>query len=719
MYLNAKKLALAAITTFSFVVQAAPIHFALGKSGDPTNSGADPQWQIANTGSYKKITDPLLSSYLINVEQQDVTINLFTDSENAKSLMLNKVSGISIDGNNKGDINGEEVLNISFDQDVYVNAIYLENLNNATQVDFNIADQGWQAITEVSSGEIHAKLLANELLQVKLHNANNDEQFKLAALDISLSAPESHAPKGNFIRLRPLQNPGYDKLLGNFWGMEGKTAQDVFKIIAETQPTELERFISGPFDLTGSVPVDEGEPEMSIGEFLNTVTELCDCIFTPRVSLDYYKKSNAWSTEYPDNTFWAVVDNLYHLPLDKPIRKMSIDNWGAFSSNYDDEEINQLLIRLDSMGIEVATNYIGGNPNSYDIVTTGAFGVDPTTFLPKIAAHKALALNESIKDLILYLDFNSPAEEFSQLPSDEQADLFVEIGQQQDIYGFTFVWPVHNADWWQLESTFTSANGPYQGKSLYQVLLEQLDATPAHTPQPLDGAQGVSTQQTLSWQHGLQSQSYQVYLGDSENNLQLVCTTTTPECTVDTLENNRHYVWRVDNISAQGEVIGNVWQFSTALELTYIPSQDASVVENKPTENKGLITNLRLKEKAGEDNLAYVDFILDDEIANVNKATLKVYLQSEINSPDTTLLISAAQAGSWQESSLNWQNQPGINQQISSINNLSQGWLEVDITDFVKQRTTNEISLVLSATSSTLLKLASRETSFAPMLVIN
>jgi len=286
-----------------------------------------------------------------------------------------------------------------------------------------------------------------------------------------------YAPKGPIVRLRPLQNRGTSGIDGNYWQYEDYTAQDVLRLIRAMKPTVLERYISGPLDPKAFVPVDQGQPPMTVAEFLNASMKAGapGCIITPRISLEILPgKPCRWSRKF-DDCFYAVADNLYNLPVDPPLRTLSLDNWGGYSKTHSDMEIRAMLSRLIGMGWErLAANYIGGNRKSYGIIKTGMFGVDHETYLPKLNAYAAIARNESIEDILLYIDFRNPAEAFSRLPPDEQAAKLYQISALQKKHDFAFVWPVIGADFWDVTRVFTSTNGQYGGKSIFDVMVDAM-----------------------------------------------------------------------------------------------------------------------------------------------------------------------------------------------------------------------------------------------------
>ncbi|MCF7847931.1 MAG: hypothetical protein K9M45_03695 [Kiritimatiellales bacterium] len=468
---------------------AGSIAFKLGENGDPTDGGTDPAWTLQGSGSYEKTSDPLVAVYGVDLDADTVdavTIELRTPSASVDNLFLNGGSngGIGLAGNTKDDINTNEVLLIRFGSDVVINGFSLAAFSGES-ADYSANGSTWTTTVADVTG-LSISLPAGNDFEVKLTNPAGLDQFRLKSLIITPTVSHSYAPKGNHVRLRPLQNRGTSGLDDDYWQYPDYTAQDILQMIEQLQPTVLERYISGPFNPDTLVPVDPGEPTMTVAEFLNASMAVGapGCTLSPRVSLEVlYSKPCPWSTDYT-NCFYAVADNLYNLPIDPPIRTISLDNWGAFSDAHSDEEIHTILTNLVAMGWErIAVNYIGGNRNSYGIVKVGMFGVDQDTYLPKMSAYAAIAANESIEDILLYIDFRSPAEAFSQLPPDEQADKLYAIASLQETNDFTFVWPVIGADFWDVTKVYTSTNGPYGGMSILEVMIDAMRRyNQVHTP---------------------------------------------------------------------------------------------------------------------------------------------------------------------------------------------------------------------------------------------
>jgi hypothetical protein len=83
-------------------------------------------------------------------------------------------------------------------------------------------------------------------------------------------------------------------------------------------------------------------------------------------------------------------------------------------------------------------------------------------------------------------------------------------------------------------------------------------------PNPPDGAVGIRTNPVLSWEAGIGAISHDVYFGSSgPGTFQRNQTETT--FTPGGLSKSTAYYWRIDEVSARGKTIGNVWQFATTM----------------------------------------------------------------------------------------------------------------------------------------------------------
>ena len=91
----------------------------------------------------------------------------------------------------------------------------------------------------------------------------------------------------------------------------------------------------------------------------------------------------------------------------------------------------------------------------------------------------------------------------------------------------------------------------------------------AVNPNPADGATGVAQNTELSWDSGGRTTSYDVYLGTAPvlDASELQQTQATRTYSPRGLQAGTRYYWRVDAKNGQGTTTGDVWAFTTAVQL--------------------------------------------------------------------------------------------------------------------------------------------------------
>ena len=94
-------------------------------------------------------------------------------------------------------------------------------------------------------------------------------------------------------------------------------------------------------------------------------------------------------------------------------------------------------------------------------------------------------------------------------------------------------------------------------------------ATKPFVPEPADGALGVSSG-TLTW--GSIEGAEKVYLGTSVEALEIVSEDVSGTYTLPEIIPGRQYFWRVDVVTAEGVVTGDVWTFTLAGNVPSVPN---------------------------------------------------------------------------------------------------------------------------------------------------
>jgi hypothetical protein len=273
----------------------------------------------------------------------------------------------------------------------------------------------------------------------------------------------TYLPEGIYVRMITLAlhaNKIHTKT--GRWMLDGYTAQDILKVIEELKPDCLERFITGKQDPDLLVPVDEGEIPMTVVDFLNAAVRAGSekCIIVPKLNLK-------WNEEY----FFEAAQNLYDLPLEKPIRNINLDCWSDYCNVHTDTEIEYMLKRLKDIGFEViGVNMTGGYHQGFGYVEYADFNIDTEAWKVNERVLNKLKNDPYLKKYFLYIDYPGAMNKFrSNNTADEQASVYINnIYPNQWKLGFTFVYPIFQDDW-DATKLFTSPEGPYKGKSIYEI----------------------------------------------------------------------------------------------------------------------------------------------------------------------------------------------------------------------------------------------------------
>ena len=252
------------------------------------------------------------------------------------------------------------------------------------------------------------------------------------------------------------------------------TAQDIIEMIEELKPDCLERFITGyqnPYDL---VPVRKGCPQMTVLEFLNAAIlaggEKCHIV--PKLNLQWLRSERGAAY------FWKSAQALYDMPLVRPIRNINLDVWDHYCQEIHttQEERDAMFRRLREIGYEeIGVNMTGLYRVNHPEIDYADFNINKETWQVNEQAVRTLRSYPNIKRLYMYIDYPGPMNAFRLNTPDRQAEIYTEnIFPMQEELGFTFVYAVIQ-DSWDAHESVTSAEGPYKGKTLYEITKELLD----------------------------------------------------------------------------------------------------------------------------------------------------------------------------------------------------------------------------------------------------
>lgn len=297
----------------------------------------------------------------------------------------------------------------------------------------------------------------------------------------------------------------------------GFTANQVLALIEKLKPTSLERFVSGQQDLWKQVPVDPGTPNMTVREFLNAAQDR----LAPGGDITVRASLNEWCCGKPIchagpggcpgaagpvpngglAKFLNTTAQLFNVgkQLKVPFKTIGLDNWsGPWKSGVSPAAVKAMLEAVRAQGWKsIAVNEVGGFFDSFGLADTAEVGVvqdtDKSPAVVPNTAQLAQIKKAGIANAAVYVDFPAQYEKFDTLTVDQQADSLVALGRGQAKGGYTFVWAVLQGHCTPLghyngthgsckvlcdtTRTMTSKSGKYGGKSLFDVILAEIQAS--------------------------------------------------------------------------------------------------------------------------------------------------------------------------------------------------------------------------------------------------
>ncbi len=309
------------------------------------------------------------------------------------------------------------------------------------------------------------------------HNATGVISFNLGSLIntiLNLTNLTRNSPTGppgeSFIRIRPLDNQGCSGCNGNaVWSLPNYYAENVLSLISYMKPNVLERYTSGPLNATMLVPTVPGDPVMNVAQFLNASVDACNCYLIPRINM---------SIGVANVLIQAKA--LRQFPVKTKMKYLSLDWWGAFARNNSAANVTTLFTQLYGQGWKgIGINGCGGEianaltyPSFVDVCVT------TSDWQPNQQQLKIAQSESNIKKIILYIDFPSEMQKFSELNTDQEANVMSNLAslQSADTYKLDYNLlqvltfnSVLNGTIWDTSQRFTSANGIWHGESLTQV----------------------------------------------------------------------------------------------------------------------------------------------------------------------------------------------------------------------------------------------------------
>ncbi len=331
------------------------------------------------------------------------------------------------------------------------------------------------AVFPLATNQLIAAVLPNSLQQAILVSAQAGAgTFTTQTLNTSSDSQQAgyRAPPGNvFMRIRPLDTQGCNSCSGNaVWALPGYYAENVIALINQVRPSALERYTSGPLNATMLVPTAPGDPTMDVSQFMNASTAACNCYAIPRINLSIGIAN-----------VLIQANALYHFPMKPKMKYLSLDQWKAFVVNNSAANITSMFTQLYAQGWKG----IGINGCADEIKNASPYAsfvdvcVNTATWLPNPVLLKTAQSQDSIKKIILYIDFPIQMQKFSNLSTDQEAAALNGLAALQSIDKYKLDYnmlqvitfnTIQNGTMWDTSQRFTNASGIWHGESLTSVI---------------------------------------------------------------------------------------------------------------------------------------------------------------------------------------------------------------------------------------------------------
>lgn len=264
---------------------------------------------------------------------------------------------------------------------------------------------------------------------------------------LQLGPPLPSPAEPRLVRIRALSTGS--------WALANYDAPQVLDIIANLNPTLLERYTSENVNPNYIVPGGNG---MTAAEFIDASCEAATptCEWSARLSME----------DYAAGTFFTTAEKLYDLPVQHPAAQLSLDNWPAWAMA-NPTLVTPMFEQLESIGwTSFAVNDGGGYTSANGYAQTAEAVMDTTSWLPNATELAAIHADPSIKQALLYIDFPGQVDNFLALPPAQQVSIMTYNAAQQAPQDYTFVYNIVQEG---SGSVYDSLNLHTPSGTLYQV----------------------------------------------------------------------------------------------------------------------------------------------------------------------------------------------------------------------------------------------------------
>ena len=321
------------------------------------------------------------------------------------------------------------------------------------------------------SGNGQSGTQSSTSITTSFQNSGSDPGSSTFQTSITTSSGYS---SGNSNELNIFQNGGIWRreirlrtLTDNSRWQPDYTAQQILAMVGDLKPTMLDRYISGYQNPNLPVPVCSGCPPMNIGQFLQSSEEVSGAVIMARISLN----------EYDAGTIFNTSQDLLNIPINPPIRILSLDDFGGFFANHSEAVISTMIQTLYAQGwywIEMGGCADANNiPNGQTNYASACFRYPNWQIQP--GSISSWTSHSSVLQMLATMDFPNDIPYLLAMNGNAQeAAIFSNVAGNQSVYDYSMIYFVMQGNWDTNLVNITS--GPYAGHTLYyemKMLMQQ------------------------------------------------------------------------------------------------------------------------------------------------------------------------------------------------------------------------------------------------------
>ena len=245
------------------------------------------------------------------------------------------------------------------------------------------------------------------------------------------------------------------------WTLGNYSAQQILGMLSDLQPTLLQRYVSGSQVPNKLVPVCSSCSPMTAQQFLQSSEDVSNSVIIARISL----------YEYDAGTLFNSSQSLLNMPINPPIRMLSLDDFDGFIGNHSQATLASLIDQLYAQGWQWIET---GGCTDQSLIPNGLTNYASVCFRYPDWQVESGPLNAwknhtSVLHILATMDFPNDIPYLINATfagSAQEASIFANVAGNQSALGYTMIYFIAQGGW--DSNNVVIKQGPYAGMTVYQ-----------------------------------------------------------------------------------------------------------------------------------------------------------------------------------------------------------------------------------------------------------